>query len=83
MLAVAEQVAERLQRGGVAARGAPHDRARVVVDDRGQVALAAAVADLVDADRDQPGQAALVEVVGDDALNDPPDGVSADPQPGP
>ena len=51
-----------------------------MVDDGGEVALAAAVADLVDADRDQPLQPALVEVVGDDALDDPPDRVPADPQ---
>ena len=59
---------KRLQGGAVAARRAPHDRARGVVGDRGQVALIAAVADLVDADRDQAVEAALVEVVGDDAL---------------
>ena len=40
----------------------------------------AAVADLVDADRDQAVEAALVEVIGDDALDDRPDGVPADPQ---
>ena len=79
-LALAEQIEEGLQRGGVAARCAPHDRPSPVVDDRGQVALAAAVADLVDADRDQTAQAPLVEVVFDDALDDPPDGVPADPQ---
>ena len=44
---------KRLQGGAVAARRAPHDRARGVVGDAGQVALTAAVADLVDADRDQ------------------------------
>jgi hypothetical protein len=79
-LAVAEFVEERLQGLGVAARGAPHDRAAAVIDDRGQIALAAAVADLVHADGDQAGQPALVEVVGDDARNDPSDGVPADPQ---
>ncbi len=40
----------------------------------------AAVADLVDADADQALQAALVEVLGDDAFDDPPDRVPADPQ---
>jgi len=51
-----------------------------VVDDQGEVALAAAIGDLLDADRDQPIEPALVEVVGDDALDDPPDAVSPDPQ---
>jgi hypothetical protein len=58
----------------------PHDRAAGVVGDRGQVAVMAPVADLVDADRDQPGEPVLVEVVGDDALNDRADRVPADPQ---
>ena len=40
----------------------------------------AAIADLVDADRDQAVQASLVEVIGDDALDDPPDRVPGDPQ---
>ena len=66
--------------GGVAAGRAPHDRPGVVVDDRREVALAAAVADLVDADQEQALQAALVEMVGDDARDDAPDGVPADPQ---
>jgi hypothetical protein len=51
-----------------------------VVDDAGEVALAAAVADLVHADRDQPVQASLVETLGDDTLNDPPDRVPGDTQ---
>ena len=45
VLAVAELGEEALQRGVVAAGRAPHDRARLMVDDRGQVALMAAVAD--------------------------------------
>src|SRR5215210_35313 len=40
----------------------------------------AAVADLVDADADQPLEPALVEVLGDDAFDDPSDGVPADPE---
>jgi len=36
--------------------------------------------DLVDADRDQAGQAVLVEVHGDDTRDDLPDGVPADAQ---
>ena len=51
-----------------------------MVDDRREVALAATVGDLVDADRDQTLQTTLVEMVGDDALNDPPDGVPGDAQ---
>jgi hypothetical protein len=50
-----------------------------VVDDAGQVALAAAVADLIDADGHQAGQAALVELLGDDTVDDAPDRVPADP----
>ncbi len=77
---LAELVEERLQRLGVAARSAPYDRARLVVDDAGQVALAAAIGDLVNADGDQAGQARLVEVISDDPGDDPPDGVPADPE---
>src|SRR5215217_7394426 len=40
----------------------------------------AAVGDLVDADADQALEPALVEMVGGHALEDPPDGVPADPQ---
>ena len=61
--------------------GAHHTIAPVrVVGDRGQVAVMAAIGDLVDADADQAGEAALVEVIGDHALDDPPDRVPADPQ---
>ncbi len=74
----AELVEERLQRRGVAARR--HDRAGLMVDDGAEVALAAAVVDLVDADRDQPREPRLVAVLGDDALDDAPDGVPADQQ---
>src|SRR5215217_5258058 len=80
VLARPELVEEALQGGAVAPRLAPHDRARAVVGDAGQVAVMAAVADLVDADADQALEAALVEVVGDDAFDDPPDRVPADPQ---
>src|SRR5918997_206698 len=51
-----------------------------MVDAAGGVPLATPIADLVDADRDEPVEAVLVEVIGDDALNDLPDGVPADPQ---
>ena len=61
--------------------GAHHTIAPVrVVGDRGQVAVMAAVADLVDADADQALEAALVEVVGDDARDDRADRAPADPQ---
>jgi len=80
LLALAEFVEEALQRRGVAALSAPHDRAGGVIDDAGEVALAAAVGDLVAADRDQAAEPALVEVVGDDAGDDLPDGRPADAQ---
>jgi hypothetical protein len=51
-----------------------------MVDNARQVALAAAIRNLIDADRDQPGEALLVETVSDDALHDPPDRVPTDPQ---
>jgi hypothetical protein len=38
----------------------------------------AAVADLVAADRDQSGEPIVIRTVGDDTLDDPPDGVPAD-----
>jgi hypothetical protein len=55
-----------------------HDRTRAVVADARQVALAAAVGDLVDGDLDEPLEAALVEVVADDALDDRAHRVPAD-----
>src|SRR5439155_4919913 len=80
VLARPELIEERLQGGAVAARSAPHDRTRSVIGDRGQIAVMAAVADLVDADADQALEAALVEPVSDDAGDDPSDGVPTDPQ---
>src|SRR5215211_5815324 len=77
---VAELGEERLQGGAVAAGCAPHDRAGGVVGDARQVALAAAVGDLVDADRDEAVEAPLVEVVGHHALDDAPDRVPGDAQ---
>ena len=79
-LGVAELGEEGLQGGAVAARLAPHDRARGVVGDGGQVAVMASVADLVDADADEPLEPALVQVIGDDARDDRADRVPADPQ---
>jgi hypothetical protein len=52
----------------------------VVVGDVGQVALPASVRQLVAADRNQPGETALIEMIGDDTLDDPPDRVPGDPQ---
>src|SRR5437868_6585884 len=46
----------------------------------GQVALAAAVGDLIDPDRDQSLQPAPVEVIGQDPLDDLTDRVPADPE---
>ena len=40
----------------------------------------APIGDLVDADADQSGEAILIEVIGDDARDDRPDRVPADPQ---
>jgi len=83
VLALAQLVEERLQRGGRAARLGPDDRADGVIGHTGQVALALAVANLVAADRDQPVKPGLVEVVADDALDDQPDRLPGDPeQPG-
>lgn len=58
--------------------GAPHDRSRTVVGDRGQIPLPASVGDLVAADRDQPVQPPLVEVIKDNPLHDLPDRVPRD-----
>jgi hypothetical protein len=46
--------------------------------DRGQVPLPAAIGDLINADRDQPLEPAVVEVIGDDALHDLSDRVPPD-----
>jgi len=51
-----------------------------VVDDRGEIALAAPVADLINADGDEPLQTALVEVVGQHAFDDATDRVPGDAQ---
>jgi hypothetical protein len=75
------ELGEELGQGGAVAAGpAPHDRARPVVGHAGQVAVMAAVGDLVDADTDEAVEAALVEHVGDHASHDPPDRVPGDPE---
>ena len=51
-----------------------------MVGDVGQVALPAPVRQLVAPNRNEPGQAPLIEAIGDDALHDPPDRVPRDPQ---
>jgi len=51
-----------------------------MVGDQRQVALSAAVGDLVDADLDEALEPSLVEVVAHDALDDPPDRVPAHAQ---
>jgi len=80
LLGLAELGEERLQGGAVAARLAPHDRARGVVGDGRQVAVMAAIADLVDADADQALQAPVIEVIGDHARDDRADRVPPDPE---
>jgi len=50
----AESVEERSQRGFVTARRGPYQRAAVVVDDDGQVAVVVLVGDLIDPDPTQP-----------------------------
>ena len=83
VLAVTNEVEELLQRGGVAARSAPHDRAGRVVHNGGEVPLAAAVADLVNTDLNEMLETVLIEAVGNDAGDDLTDHPPADPeQPG-
>ena len=71
VLAVPEQVEELLQSLGVAAGGAPHDPLGLVVDDGSEVALPAAVADLVHADVNEVVGAVMVDAVGDDPVSHP------------
>jgi len=52
----AERVEEALHGLAVPPGGHPHQPARVVVDDDGQVALAGAMRDLVDPDPPRPGE---------------------------
>ena len=68
-----ERVEEPSQRGLVAAGRGPHQRAAVVIDDHGQVAVATLVGDLVDPDPTQPGETVHPGVdVGRDAGHDRP-----------
>ena len=76
----AQLVEEREHRGAVAARGGPHQPAGVVVDDDSQIALALAVAYLVDPDPlEVREQVDLTRGFGADTLEDAPDRPPADP----
>ena len=66
-------IEEALQGLSVAAGLSTTDRAGVVVDDGREVAVMAAIADLVHADRDKAGQPTGIEVIGDDPREDLPD----------
>lgn len=79
----AEVIEETVEGGGVAALGAPYDLLPGVVRDQGQVLLAAPPADVVDADDEQLVESSRVELLTDDAGDDPSDGVPVDAtQPG-
>ena len=80
LLAVAEEIEERLQGLRVATRCAPHDRAGLMVDDGGELPLPAAIADLIHPDRDESVETVVVQAVSDDPLDDRGDGVPPDPQ---
>ena len=75
----AEFVEERVEGGGVLARRRPTRLSGGVVGDQGEVLVMLPPADLVDADVDQAVEAVGVQVVGDDAFADPPDGVPVHP----
>jgi hypothetical protein len=63
------------------ARGGPHQPARVLVDDHGEVLVAALVGDLVDTDPPQPGEAVQAGLgVGDHTGDDAPDRRPGHPQ---
>jgi hypothetical protein len=75
-----EQVEELPQRRPVSARCCPQQSAGVVVDHDGDVAVAALVGDLVDADAAQPVQAVAEGFdVGPDPGDDRADGAPGDP----
>jgi hypothetical protein len=78
---LAELIEEPLQRGVVSARSSPHQPARVVIDDHGQVAVPTLVGDLIDPDPAQPRQPVdpLVDVAADPG-DDRPDGTPRNPQ---
>ena len=70
---------EALQGVSVAARGGPHNPGLLMVGDAGQELVIGAVADLVHTDLNQPVQPALVELVGDDPLEDLPNRLPRNP----
>lgn len=77
---LAELVEEPEHRRAIPARGRPHEPAAVVVDHHGEVALALAVADLVDPDPLETGeQIDLPARFGRDPLADLADGAPRDP----
>jgi hypothetical protein len=71
---------ELVEGGGVLAGPPPHDLLTAMVGDQGQVVVALLPADLVDPDVDQAVQPVGVQLVGDDSLADPPDGVPVQAQ---
>ena len=78
-----ELVEERLQAGGVAAFGGPHDPAGLVVCDAREELVIGAIVDLVDTDQRKAVQPADGELLGDDPLQDVADRLPADShQPG-
>jgi hypothetical protein len=75
----AEQLEERPQRGPVPAGRGPHQPARIVVDDDGEVAVLSLVGDLVDANAGQPIEPVTEGFdVGPHAGDDRPDGAPGD-----
>jgi len=78
---LAQGVEEALQGGLVAAGRGPHQPARVMVDDHGEVAVAPLVADLVHPDPAQPSEPVhLGGLLGSDPRADPADGAPGDAQ---
>ena len=83
LLLACEPVEERLQAGGVAALGGPHDAAPLVVGDAGQELVIGAVADLVHADEHERVQPAGGQLLSHDPRDDLADRLPADShQPG-
>jgi len=80
---LAEVGEKRIEGGGVLALGAPPDLAGAMFGDQGQVVVVALVADLVDADVNQPVQVGRVQPVGHHPRADPAHRVPVDAhQPG-
>ncbi len=75
-----EFVKERVRGGRAGPFASPHDLAALMVDHEREVLVLALPADLVDANVVEIVQAAGIELVVADALDDPPDRVPVDPQ---